>query len=528
MTFLLSPEHAHQWSTRRRSRSWLVPAAVAVVALGVLVAHNGWLLTEPAYADADYAANEVLIDDAKDLSLFVGHYSRLGFNHPGPAYLYVQAAGEVLLFDVVELVPARYNAQLLTMFALNAALLGAVAWLLLIGTRNLPAALTVVALAAFILVSETGGPGQPDRLLVSSWMPALFAPTFLLFMVSGASLLVGRHRSCWLFVLAGGLLLHGHVSLVAVAGPVALLVMTWCLIQHRHGKVPFPAERRDLAAAALLAALFAIPVAIQLFLHWPGEWDDYRRAAQENASRIAARDALTYVGSWWAPRGTVPPLLAFVVLVLAAVIGIATRPPGGVRRTAVGLLAMAALVIPFFTYYAFNGIDDVGARYLGYFFLAVPTTVVAVIVLTVADALRRCDDAALRAVPVLAFIVALALAATTPRLANGYRGDSRIPAAVRDLSQDTRRGGRPVALLIDARSWGPAIGVLSHAVNHGLPMCIEDPSWRFAVTDEEICPTQPAQEHWRIRGTYIEAATEPPGGTLTRTDNLALLEEPSP
>lgn len=513
---------------RRRSRSWLVPVVVAVAAFVVLVAHNGWLLTEPAYADADYAANEILIDDAKDLSLLVGHYSRLGFNHPGPGYLYLQAAGEVLLLDVAEAVPARYNAQLLTVFALNAAVLGGVAWLLLIGTRNLPAALTVVALAAFVLVSETGAPGQPDRLLVSSWMPAVVAPTFLLFMVSGASLLAGRHRSCWLFVLAGGLLLHGHVSLLAVAGPVALLVVAWCVLQHRRGQVPFPAGRRDLLAAAFVAGLFAMPVAIQLLLHWPGEWVDYWRAAQENASRIATGDAIAYVGSWWAPRGTVPPLVAVVVLVLTAVIGVATRPPGGVRRTTVGLLVMAALVTPFFTYYAVSGIDSADARYLGYFFLVVPITVLAVAVLTISDALRRCDLAALRAVPVLVLVVTLTVAATTPRLANGYRGDHGIPAAVRDLRQDARRGGRPVAVLIDARSWGPAIGVLSHAVNHGLPMCFEDPSWRFTVTEEQICPTEPAQDHWRIRATYLEVATEPPEGTLTRSDNLALLEEPSP
>ncbi len=329
-------------------------------------------------------------------------------------------------------------------------------------------------------------------------------------------------------MLAGGLLLHGHVSLLAVAGPVALLVGAWCVFQHRRGQVPFPAGRRDLLAAALVAGLFAMPVTIQLLLHWPGEWVDYWRAAQENASRIATGDALAYVGSWWAPRGTVPPLVAVVVLVLTAVIGVATRPPGGVRRTTVGLLVMAALVTPFFTYYAVNGTDSADARYLGYFFLIVPITVLAVAVLTTSDALRRYDLAALRAVPVLVLVVALTVAATTPRLANGYRGDHGIPAAVRDLRQDARRGGRPVAVLIDTRSWGLAIGVLSHAVNHGLPMCFEDPSWRFTVTEEQICPTEPAQDHWRIRATYLEVATEPPEGTLTRSDNLALLEERQP
>ena len=35
------------------------------------------------YESGDFAANSLLIQEAKSFSLWVGNYSRVGFNHPG-------------------------------------------------------------------------------------------------------------------------------------------------------------------------------------------------------------------------------------------------------------------------------------------------------------------------------------------------------------------------------------------------------------------------------------------------------------
>jgi hypothetical protein len=44
------------------------------------------------YEDFDAGANSILIQQAMRFTLLIGNYSREGFNHPGPAYMYVQAA----------------------------------------------------------------------------------------------------------------------------------------------------------------------------------------------------------------------------------------------------------------------------------------------------------------------------------------------------------------------------------------------------------------------------------------------------
>ena len=56
------------------------------------------------HESSDFAANTLLVLDAKRLQLIHGHYSRVGFNHPGPALLYVLAFGELLFHDWLHLV----------------------------------------------------------------------------------------------------------------------------------------------------------------------------------------------------------------------------------------------------------------------------------------------------------------------------------------------------------------------------------------------------------------------------------------
>ena len=63
---------------------------------GVLLGRNAFLFTAPVHEDADVGAYSILIEQARRFTLLVGNYSREKFNHPGPAFLYVQSWGESL------------------------------------------------------------------------------------------------------------------------------------------------------------------------------------------------------------------------------------------------------------------------------------------------------------------------------------------------------------------------------------------------------------------------------------------------
>src|SRR4029077_9080842 len=77
------------------------------------------------YETDDYAADSLQIIKAKHFRETLGQYSRYGFHHPGPAYFYVLAWGELLFSDATHLVPAPFNGQLIALYGLSAFFFGA-------------------------------------------------------------------------------------------------------------------------------------------------------------------------------------------------------------------------------------------------------------------------------------------------------------------------------------------------------------------------------------------------------------------
>src|SRR5580698_5308179 len=97
--------------------AWAAPFALV---LAVLLVRNAFLFSTPLHEDADMGANSILIEQARRFTLLVGHYSREKFNHPGPAFLYVQSWGESVFWAVLHVVPTAWNGQLIAVYALNA------------------------------------------------------------------------------------------------------------------------------------------------------------------------------------------------------------------------------------------------------------------------------------------------------------------------------------------------------------------------------------------------------------------------
>ena len=87
--------------------------------LGILLVRNAWMFSVPVYEDADMGAYSIQAEQARRFALLVGNYSREKFNHPGPAFLYVQAWGEDLLYGLLRVVPAAWNAEVVGLYLLS-------------------------------------------------------------------------------------------------------------------------------------------------------------------------------------------------------------------------------------------------------------------------------------------------------------------------------------------------------------------------------------------------------------------------
>src|SRR5579872_2170562 len=85
--------------------------AVFIFTTALIIFANRALILTPSYEISDAAANSLLILDAKSFHLWVGHYSRVGFNHPGPAILYVLTGGEALFYNALHLVKTPISGQ---------------------------------------------------------------------------------------------------------------------------------------------------------------------------------------------------------------------------------------------------------------------------------------------------------------------------------------------------------------------------------------------------------------------------------
>jgi hypothetical protein len=473
-----------------RLRSWqVVAAAAALVAL--LCVRNRFLFTTRLYEDADMGANSILIEQARHFTLLVGNYSRDHFHHPGPAYMYVQAAGETLFWAWLHVVPSAWNGQLLTAYALNATLIALAIGVGYGWTGSLRGAAACFA-AVLALVSAH------PAVLSSDWMPYMYVPAYIAFLVAAASVAAGGARDAWILTLTGWFLIHGHVCFLFFVPVICSAVVAAALWPHRHslGAVVrsfFVTQRRVWVPVAVISAVFAFPIIVDLVLHWPGQFGDYlayvsSRKAGGHSLSAAVRDALWY---WWPYRNAwVVPIAGYA----AAAAVSRWLAPVQLRRFLFGLLAVDAVSSLAFLYYAMTGIDKISRHYIGYFYWSAPVLVLLVILLGVVEALPSPLGAATAIGAVVLALTALALAPETQtstnssdpaNLSSGPDTDPALPGAVAALA--ARAGGQTIVLRFNYLSWPDVTGILVQAKRTGVRACVANPASALVVTSQFIC-----------------------------------------
>ncbi|MDQ2814957.1 MAG: hypothetical protein M3Z75_24665 [Actinomycetota bacterium] len=484
----------HATAGADRRGSWRVAGAATAVLLVLLCARNRFLFSTRLYEDADMGANSILIEQARHFTLMVGNYSRDHFHHPGPAYMYIQAAGESLFWAGLHVVPTAWNGQLLAVYALNAMLTALVAAMGYSWTGSLRgAAACFAAVVAFASVHPA--------VLSSDWMPYLYVPAYLTFLVAAASVAAGRTRDAWILALTGWLLIHGHACFLFFVPVITCVVVAAVLWPRRHVlgtsiRSFFATQRRVWVPVAVISAVFAFPIALNLVLHWPGQFGDYltytssQKAGGHTAAQVL-QDALWY----WGPYRD-----AWVVPVTGYAVAVAvTRwlAPVRLRRFLVALLAVNAVSSLAFLCYAKSGIDVLSSHYIGYFYWSAPVITLLVIAVGVTEAMPPRLGAIAVTGAVVSALAVLAIAPNTQtstnssdptRLGSGPDTDPALPGVVSALA--ARSGGQMIVLRLDHDSWPDVTGFLMQAERTGVRACVASPIWTFIVTTQFICTSQ--------------------------------------
>jgi len=258
----------------RWQRAWLI----ALVLFAAVLLNNSQLIFHSRqYETDDYAADSLQIIKAKHFRETVGQYSRYGFHHPGPAFLYVFAWGE-LLFSDTHLVPSPFNGQLMALYALSAFFFSAA--IFIAGRRLRAGRFWFFSFALLFAAWHFGAvgkfyefiPGRPG--LFCLWPPCLLTFPFLCFLVAAASVASGETKDLPVMALAGCFLVHGHVSMPLFVGPLSVLAYAGLIRQTRRSepagaRCPWQNAPRLHWLAAGLIALFLLPIVVNLVTAHP-------------------------------------------------------------------------------------------------------------------------------------------------------------------------------------------------------------------------------------------------------------------
>jgi hypothetical protein len=208
-------------------RPWWVWAIPFTVLFALLCVRNRFLFTTRLYEQGDAGANSILIEQAKHFTLLVGNYSRERFNHPGPAYMYVQAFGDYVFRNVLHAVATAWNAHMLAVFALNSMFVALAVGVVYGWTRSLRGAAACFAVFAVFAIAY-------PPIVNSDWMPYMYVLAYMVFVVAAGSVAAGRAQDAWIFALTGWFLIHGHACFLFFVPVLTLAVLAAVLWPHRH------------------------------------------------------------------------------------------------------------------------------------------------------------------------------------------------------------------------------------------------------------------------------------------------------
>jgi hypothetical protein len=484
--------------------------------MALLCVRNRFLFTTKLYEEGDAGANSILITQAKHFTLLVGNYSREGFHHPGPAYMYVQAAGEWLLQNVLHVVPTAWNAHMLAVFALNCAFAGFAVMVVYGWTRSAVGAVTCFAVVvAFI--------AWYPPIANSDWMPYMYVLPYMVFVIAAASVAAGAARDVWIVTLSGWLLIHGHAcfllfvpAITAASVAIVMWRFGWqaCLRRFR--------ERWLWLPAAVISAVFLLPIVLELALHWPGNFGNYLSYGKSGkAGGHGPRQIVDYLLWFWWPHADawLVPVVGYAAA-LAASLWLVRNGP--LRRFLLALLVINLVSTVVLIAYAAVGIDYLSEYYIAYFYWSAPLVTALVVAVGVVQSLTPRLAVVLAAAGAIAACTVLAVIPGVT--ANRNDIDQRLPGVVAQLA--ARSPGKTIVLYIQHKAWVPTAGVLVQAERTGVKVCVDEYWYAFLYTSQFICT--PAQTASGVPYTFYDPAAPAGAHVVHRFRGISIVPGPYP
>jgi hypothetical protein len=475
----------------------------ALVFLLVVLLANVELFRTPIIEHGDFAADSIQVQNAKHLRELLGNYSRWRFHHPGPGFFYLFAAGEYVFHDLLHLVPAPLNAQILTIISFNLLFLFAS---IAIFRRHcstsifIPLAILLSILFIYLVNAGSSLGESTNGALVSVWPPHFFLFCFLFFLTACASVGAENTGDLPLVFFSGMLLLHAHVAQVSF---VAVIIPITCLLAWIREKSTLQEilqrYKKSLLISAGIVVVFALPIVLDIFLHHPNNISaikDYMRlhGGQQNSFVVSLRYYLTFILFIQNPEVAAYPgsevsfahthgfqWVYWSIFLIMGVIGMIghLRARRSVDRFFVYVFLEVILTSLLFLFWT-SRIAGPLYHYNGFFIYSIQLLVLLSVAAFFMNVVRlQLSD---RSTLIVACLLPLSILMVAPYFRNVYRGDAhvlQVAANVPDSAEATR-------LLFAPSYWPFAAGVANEMKREHKSFCINR-DWEFMFGADNAC-----------------------------------------
>jgi hypothetical protein len=393
--------------------------------------------------------------------------------------MYVQAAGQWLFLYMLHLVPTAWNAHVLAVFALNSAFVAMVIGVVYGWTRSLRGAAVCLAVVLGFIATQ-------PKILSLDWMPWMYVPAYITFVIAAGSVAAGASRDLWILTLTGWFLIHGHACFLFFVPVILAAVLAAVIWQYGpRGSLRAFVRPRVWLPVAVISTVFALPIAVELALHWPGSFGKYfsYTSSSRAGGHTLAQVVHYLLWFWWRGGRSWAAALVPVVSYAVAIAAVVWLSRGAVRRFLAALLAVNLVSTVAFACYAAVGIDYLTEYYIGYFYFAAPIITLLVIAVAVVHAPPAPLGAALAAGAAVLGVAAFAIAPATAMSTEDT--DAALPHAVQAVAAQAH--GKTVVVRFNHDAWIDITGFLVQAERTGVRACVPDRSWAFMMSTQFIC-----------------------------------------
>jgi hypothetical protein len=367
----------YQYYTQNKT-SLILFFSYFAVTLSFLLIHNFDILIHPFYEGGDTATNSILISQAKHFSLLVGHYSRFGFQHPGPALLYLQAFSEILLYDWLGIVPTPFNAHLISILILNSLLLSVVMYIVYINFQSVWVTVPIFAtIIGYLGLNSHLNSILTSDAIASTWIPHILFFLFFAFIVSAASVASNRPNHIYLMVFTGSMLVHGYVILPLFVITISFYSILSLLNKNNFNISLFVKTNITHIKISLgIILLFLAPILINTIINYPGEIGKYISYALNKESVVSTpsfKEVVSYYLQFWTNNALYSVLFILIVILLAYYL-YKSETNEEKRQFILNICIVCTIATLLYIWYVFRVIDSLQFYFTGFFYAAVPFT----------------------------------------------------------------------------------------------------------------------------------------------------------